>query len=179
MRRGSGRVEGPSEGGGDARGGLWVEAAPGEERVGALAAEARIADPGERGASAIEEPAGGNLVRRGLVRRPLERNRVPFGEDGADHLVGDTLSAKLPPEGVLTARTAPVARFDPGAGKGGIVEHPQVDEAADDRLDEVSPIARRAEAATNLGDRTGARLEEPEGGFEDGPEVGDGGPSLT
>lgn len=186
-------ADGPGELGGE----LGLEAGPGEEGIGSGPASLWVGDPGQGRRPTGQEPGSRLRVGRAGSARggaPARRRRqvgpgagsvadgdpgrlgLPFGEDGLDDGLVDTPVAELTAEGDGPPRTGAVARGDPGAGEGDIVEVSGLEEAADGGLDELLGEAGSDEAPPDLADRTRASFEVTGGGVEDRPDVGDGGP---
>ena len=70
-----------------------------------------------------------------------------FGEDEIDRRAVHALEPELGPDRPLPARPRPIARFDPGAGEGLVVEHPELEHPLDGALDEVGSVAGAASGA--------------------------------
>lgn len=143
---------------------------PRQQGIGALAPRAKVRDPLETAAVTFEQAAGRRLVGAGrrlgtwLCRavRPPGGGVAPLPQRGRDHGRLDPLLAELEHQDVLASRVGPVAGFDPGAGEGLVVEHPELAEPGDDALDEIRPVAGLRQSTPHLRHGSLARLEKVE-----------------
>ena len=112
---------------------LGIEAVARQERIGPLAALARVRDPGQgpgvawRCSRSAAIRSGVDGGRRGvLVGRRLARV-APIAAGRASTIAPvDALEPQLLAERPLAPRPGPVARLDPGPGERLVVEHPEL-----------------------------------------------------
>jgi hypothetical protein len=166
------RVPDPNVGGRGRAARLGVEAVASQESVGPPAAASRIRFPGERTLVTSEESRSRSEID------PAVRRRGPVASSLLEELVDDhpihALECELATQRDLAAGSGPVARLDPGPRERRVVEHPEIRQAHDRRLDEIRAIPGLAESAPDLGHGPRANLEKPGGRLEDDPWIVDG-----